>query len=194
VLHAIRGGGQARSRRLALPFAVLLAVFAAFGSTAYAAPASAATAPVAAPAVSTHSTTTSAARRTALAERAARLARIHASRVRTVLKTAASLKGRPYVWGATGPRAFDCSGFTGYVMHRAGLKLPRTAAQQYARSHKIAKNRLQAGDLIFFRHGSSVYHVAIYAGHGHIWHARRPGLGVGLTTISTTSWVAGRVI
>lgn len=123
-----------------------------------------------------------------------RAAYVRAGKVSTLLETAAALRGRPYRYGARGPRAFDCSGFTGWVMRRAGESLPRTSSEQYAASRKISKAQIRPGDLVFFRSGSHVYHVAIYAGHDRIWHARQPGQGVALTPISSHNWVAGRVL
>jgi cell wall-associated NlpC family hydrolase len=112
-----------------------------------------------------------------------------------VLALAAALRGRPYVWGAAGPRRFDCSGFTMYVMaHAVGRHLPHSAAAQYALSRHEAKSSIRPGDLVFFLHGSHAYHVAIYAGHGLMWHAPHPGDHVRLAPISSSSWAAGRVI
>ncbi|NHC47478.1 C40 family peptidase [Motilibacter sp. K478] len=125
---------------------------------------------------------------------AARAAAVRAAKVKTVLTTAAALRGRPYRYGATGPRAFDCSGYVGYVMKRVGKSLPRTSRGQYAASRKINRSAMKPGDLVFFKHGSRVYHVAVYAGGGRIWHARQPGQGVALTRITASSWAAGRVL
>ncbi|GAA1006110.1 glycoside hydrolase [Streptomyces sp. F-3] len=109
------------------------------------------------------------------------------------LKVAASKKGAPYQWGATGPRRFDCSGLTLYSFKKAGKKLPRTAAQQYNKTRHIpAKNR-QAGDLVFFHSGSRVYHVGIYAGGNKIWHAPKTGDVVKLQKIWTKNVWYGRV-
>lgn len=63
---------------------------------------------------------------------------------------AATLLGRKYVWGATGPRTFDCSGFTGYVFRKAGIELPRTSRMQYSEGERVERANLQAGDLMFF--------------------------------------------
>jgi cell wall-associated NlpC family hydrolase len=112
-----------------------------------------------------------------------------------VLRRAASLAGRPYHYGSVGPRAFDCSGFTRYVFSTAvGRSLPHSSAAQYRLSHKIAKSAVRPGDLVFFVSHGHVYHVGIYAGHGLIWHAPHSGDHVRLATISTSSWVAGRVL
>ncbi|WP_330341385.1 C40 family peptidase [Streptomyces sp. NBC_00557] len=109
------------------------------------------------------------------------------------LHIAASKKGAPYQYGATGPRRFDCSGLTLYSFKKAGKTLPRTAAAQYNRTHHISARSRRAGDLVFFHSGSYVYHVGIYAGHGKIWHAPRTGDVVRLQKIWTRSVWYGRV-
>ena len=109
------------------------------------------------------------------------------------LNIAASKKGAPYQWGATGPRRFDCSGLTLYSFKKAGKKLPRTAAQQYNKTHHISSGSCRAGDLVFFHYGSNVYHVGIYAGHNKIWHAPKSGSVVRLEKIWTKSVWYGRV-
>jgi cell wall-associated NlpC family hydrolase len=111
-----------------------------------------------------------------------------------VLIEAAKHRHDQYVRGGTGPHRFDCSGFTRYVIAKAtGKKLPRTAAAQYRATKKISKKSVKPGDLIFFRHGTRVYHAAIYAGGGKIWHASNPRADIKLAKIWTSSWVASRV-
>ncbi|SFC83738.1 Cell wall-associated hydrolase, NlpC family [Nocardioides terrae] len=104
-------------------------------------------------------------------------------------------KGDPYVWGATGPDAFDCSGLTSYAYKRAGLSLPRTAAAQSGAVRHIPRSQLRRGDLVFFSDGGHVYHVGLYAGrHGgtdYVLHAPRPGQGVQTVPIWTGSWFGG---
>jgi cell wall-associated NlpC family hydrolase len=109
------------------------------------------------------------------------------------LKIAASKKGSPYRWGATGPRRFDCSGLTLYSFKKAGKRLPRTAAQQYNKTHHVSAKQRQPGDLVFFHSGRYVYHVGIYAGKGRIWHAPKSGDVVRLQKIWTKSVWYGRV-
>lgn len=109
------------------------------------------------------------------------------------LKIAASKRGAPYQWGATGPRRFDCSGLTLYSFKKAGKKLPRTAAQQYNNTRHISAKNRRAGDLVFFHSGRSVYHVGIYAGKGRIWHAPKTGDVVRLQKIWTGNVLYGRV-
>lgn len=108
-----------------------------------------------------------------------------ASAAAKALRVAASKKGAPYVYGAAGPNRFDCSGLTQYAYKRAGKRLPRTAAAQYNRTRHIRAASRHGGDLVFFRSGSSVYHVGLYAGHGRIWHAPKPGTVVRLERIWT---------
>ncbi|MFC7307992.1 C40 family peptidase [Streptomyces monticola] len=109
------------------------------------------------------------------------------------LQVAASKKGSPYRYGATGPRRFDCSGLTLYSFKRVGKKLPRTAAQQYNRTRHISSSQRQRGDLVFFHSGRNIYHVGIYAGKGRIWHAPKTGDVVRLQKIWTRSVWYGRV-
>ncbi len=110
-----------------------------------------------------------------------------------LLRAAAKLKGRPYRYGATGPKAFDCSGYTQYVLRSQKRKLARTAAQQYRQLKKVPKQKAKPGDLVFFRDGGRVSHVGIYAGSNRMWHSPRTGLRVRLIKIYTSNWVAGRV-
>jgi cell wall-associated NlpC family hydrolase len=81
--------------------------------------------------------------------------------------------GKPYVWGATGPDSFDCSGLTGWSWRAAGVTLPRTSRQQYAAGVKVSRSALQPGDLVYF--GSPIYHVAIYVGANTMISAPQPG-------------------
>ncbi len=78
---------------------------------------------------------------------------------------AANFLGRRYVWGATGPKNFDCSGFTSYVFRNQGIELPRTSRMQYTQGEKVDRSDLKAGDLMFFsspRSGKgTVGHVGI---------------------------------
>ncbi|MFD4941070.1 C40 family peptidase [Streptomyces sp. NPDC058239] len=109
------------------------------------------------------------------------------------LNIAASKKGSPYGWGATGPNRFDCSGLTVYSFKKAGKKLPRTAQQQYNKTRHISASHRHRGDLVFFHYGRSIYHVGIYAGKGRIWHSPRTGAVVRLEKIWTKSVYYGRV-
>ncbi|SCH77072.1 Probable endopeptidase YafL precursor [uncultured Clostridium sp.] len=99
--------------------------------------------------------------------------------------------GKPYVWGAEGPNAFDCSGLTYYVYKTAlGITLPRTSTEQSKTGTTVSRSNLQPGDLIFSStNGSgSVSHVGIYIGNGQMIHAPKPGDTVKKTNINTTYW------
>ncbi|MEU9148489.1 C40 family peptidase [Streptomyces sp. NPDC048349] len=99
------------------------------------------------------------------------------------MAVAASKRGAPYAYGATGPKRFDCSGLTLYAFRKAGRRLPRTADQQYEQTRHIPPVQRAPGDLVFFPRGSTMGHVGIYAGRDKIWHAPRPGGRVRLEQI-----------
>jgi cell wall-associated NlpC family hydrolase len=77
---------------------------------------------------------------------------------------------KPYVWGASGPDAFDCSGLTSYSYGRTGLRLRRTAAEQWASGQPVTLCQLSVGDLLFWASSSTdpatIHHVAMYLGGG----------------------------
>ena len=84
-----------------------------------------------------------------------------------MIEYAAKFLGTPYVWGSTGPKSFDCSGFTSYVYRKFGIHINRTSGQQYTQGTKVNVNNLQPGDLLFFSSRRSgrrgVGHVAMVA-------------------------------
>ncbi|WP_373300697.1 C40 family peptidase [Streptomyces hiroshimensis] len=87
-----------------------------------------------------------------------------------------SALGKPYVWGATGPAAFDCSGLTQAAWQAAGVSLPRTTYTQINAGRRISRSALAPGDLVFFYSGIS--HVGLYVGGGQMIHAPHPGAPV----------------
>lgn len=95
--------------------------------------------------------------------------------------------GTSYVYGASGPDGFDCSGLTMRAWQNAGLSINRTSRDQYRAYYKVAYDQMRPGDLIAW--GSdpsdpgSVYHVAMYIGNGTMVEAPRPGLAVRVATI-----------
>lgn len=97
---------------------------------------------------------------------------------RTALKIISEgkkLLGMPYRYGATGPKSFDCSGFTSYVFKKSGIELPRTSRSQSTVGKKVSKSNLQTGDLVFFdtsgKNNGAINHVGIYIGKGQFIHA-----------------------
>lgn len=100
----------------------------------------------------------------------------------------AETKGKPYVFGATGPRAYDCSGLTLRAFESAGIKLPRTSREQAKVGQKIDQKDLKPGDLIFYASGgSAISHVAIYAGNGQVFHASTSSKPVGFGDVDMGS-------
>lgn len=83
--------------------------------------------------------------------------------------------GRPYVYGANGPNAFDCSGFTSYVYRHFGVSLPRTASSQFSVGSAVSRNNLAPGDLVFFNTVGYLGHVGLYIGGGDFIHAASSG-------------------
>ncbi|MEU6947282.1 C40 family peptidase [Streptomyces sp. NPDC046316] len=130
---------------------------------------------------------------TMLAPGAAPEAQAATSHAGKALNVAASKKGSPYKYGASGPTRFDCSGLTLYSYKKAGKSLPRTAQQQYNKTRHISASSRQKGDLVFFHSGGRVYHVGIYAGSGKIWHSPKSGSWVKLDKIWSSKVYYGRV-
>ncbi|MGW1557586.1 C40 family peptidase [Streptomyces sp. NPDC002144] len=116
----------------------------------------------------------------------------------TAIDAAKAVIGQPYSWGGgnahgpstgtccspngrsgTGISGFDCSGLTLYAYAKAGISLPRTAAEQYAASEPVTPGDVRPGDLVFYGSTlSSIHHVGLYIGGGWILDAPRPGAQV----------------
>lgn len=112
-------------------------------------------------------------------------------RIETVLRTARSALGKPYVYGGTSPATgFDCSGLTQYAFRSAGLTLPRVSAQQARAGIAVPYSQLRPGDLVAFY--SPVSHVGIYLGDGLFLHAPRTGDVVKVTRLSAMKVTAIR--
>ncbi|MET9110379.1 C40 family peptidase [Streptomyces zhihengii] len=93
-----------------------------------------------------------------------------------VLAFARAQIGKPYVWGATGPSSYDCSGLTQAAWKAAGVDLPRTTWDQVEVGKRVATADLLPGDLVFFY--DDISHVGIYIGDGMMIHAPKPGANV----------------
>ncbi|MEB8336729.1 C40 family peptidase [Streptomyces endophyticus] len=103
------------------------------------------------------------------------------ARAKAAISFAYGALGSPYVWGATGPSAFDCSGLTQAAYKAAGVSLPRTTYSQIDAGPRIPKSQLQPGDLVFFY--SSISHVGLYIGGGKMIHAPNPSAPVRVAPI-----------
>ncbi|WP_205018415.1 C40 family peptidase [Streptomyces sp. HB132] len=100
----------------------------------------------------------------------------YASKAEKVLAFARAQIGKPYVWGATGPSSYDCSGLTQAAWKNAGVDLPRTTWDQVEVGTRVATANLRPGDLVFFY--DDISHVGIYKGDGMMIHAPKPGANV----------------
>lgn len=98
-------------------------------------------------------------------------------------------RGKPYVWAAGGPRAFDCSGLTQYAFAAAGIRLPHSSRMQSQMGRSVSRSELRPGDLVFFY--SPVSHVGIYIGGGNMVHAPTSGDVVKVAPIDVMGGYAG---
>jgi cell wall-associated NlpC family hydrolase len=89
------------------------------------------------------------------------------------LRAALTRQGAPYIWGATGPRTFDCSGLVQWAYRQIGIAMPRVAAAQQQVGIPVTPDQAQPGDLVFF--GDPAYHVGIYVGGGQFLEAPQSG-------------------
>ena len=110
----------------------------------------------------------------------------HAAQV--AVDTALAQVGDPYVWGAAGPNAFDCSGLTQYAYKAAGVSLPHSSSAQSTIGTAVSKADLKPGDLVFFY--SPISHVGMYIGNGQIVNAPTAGDVVKIVGINS----AGRPV
>ncbi|MFF1295622.1 MULTISPECIES: NlpC/P60 family protein [unclassified Streptomyces] len=135
---------------------------------------------------------------TALAGKASNGKPATSDQAAVAINAASEMIGKPYSWGggnASGPstgiccsprgrsgvfiNGFDCSGLTLYAYAKAGISLPRTAAQQYAASEPVKPGQMRPGDLVFYgASAASIHHVGIYIGGGYMLNAPRPGTKV----------------
>ncbi|MFC8621286.1 C40 family peptidase [Streptomyces anulatus] len=100
----------------------------------------------------------------------------YAAKAEKVLAFARAQIGKPYVWGASGPSSYDCSGLTQAAWREAGVTLPRTTWDQVEVGTRVATSDLKPGDLVFFY--DDISHVGIYKGDGMMIHAPKPGANV----------------
>ncbi|MBD0839201.1 C40 family peptidase [Streptomyces sp. TRM68416] len=97
----------------------------------------------------------------------------YAAKAEKALAFARAQVGKPYVWGATGPDSYDCSGLTQGAWKAAGVTLPRTTWDQVNAGTTVSLAQAQPGDLVFFY--DDISHVGLYIGNGMMIHAPKPG-------------------
>ena len=111
----------------------------------------------------------------------------------TAVAFALSQVGKPYVYGATGPSAYDCSGLVRVAWAAAGVHLPRTAAEQYLAGTHVPLSQLEPGDLVFWAYDpadpSTIHHVAISLGGDRTVQATQTGGMVQVVKL----WTSGLV-
>jgi cell wall-associated NlpC family hydrolase len=98
------------------------------------------------------------------------------ARAAAAVAAARSALGKPYVWGASGPYGFDCSGLMVWSYYQAGVALPRTSQSQRYAGTQVPLSQAQPGDLVTYRSDAS--HVGMYVGDGQVIHAPYPGAPV----------------
>ncbi|MCR8579084.1 NlpC/P60 family protein [Streptomyces sp. Isolate_219] len=119
---------------------------------------------------------------------AAAAAQAPSPRAARAVAFAYSALGKPYVWGATGPSAYDCSGLTQAAWKAGGVALPRTTYTQISSGPRVNRSQLAPGDLVFFYSGIS--HVGLYVGNGQMIHAPHPGAPVRIAPIDQMPFAA----
>jgi peptidoglycan DL-endopeptidase CwlO len=119
------------------------------------------------------------------------------SALEAMLKAAMSRQGMPYVWGAAGPKSFDCSGLVQWSFAQAGLVMPRVAADQALTGPAVPVSQLQPGDLLFYHTDPTaptyISHVAIFLGNGWMIQAPEPGMDVEVVPADFGTEFAGAV-
>ncbi|MCW2864452.1 MAG: hypothetical protein JWP48_6160 [Actinoallomurus sp.] len=106
---------------------------------------------------------------------------------RAALQYAYAQLGKPYIWGGTGPKGYDCSGLTMMSWRAAGVSIPRVVPDQYNATRHVAKANLQAGDLVYF---DNMGHEGMYVGGGRFIHAPHTGSVVKFDSMSNPWYIS----
>ena len=108
---------------------------------------------------------------------------------RLIIETAYTLRGSPYRWGGSSPeRGFDCSGLVYFAHRKAGISIPRMSRSQLAQATRVPVDRIQPGDLLFFKIGTNRSHVGIYVGERKFIHAPSHGKKVMMGSLVSPYW------
>lgn len=120
----------------------------------------------------------------------------YSSRGSSVAHYALQFVGNPYVWGGSSlTNGADCSGFTMSVYAHFGYGLPHSSGSQAGCGRAVSLSELQPGDLVFYRHGGSIGHVAMYIGGGRVVHAQCKRTGITTSSVNyRTPACARRII
>lgn len=112
--------------------------------------------------------------------------------VSQIISLARKQVGKPYVWGASGSNAFDCSSLIQYLFGSVGIKMPRTTYAQVNIGETVSWSNIQPGDLLHFADSTGYYHIALYIGNGQMLHASNEERGVVIDSVNS-SWVKSDV-
>jgi cell wall-associated NlpC family hydrolase len=104
----------------------------------------------------------------------------------TAVDAALSRLGSPYVWGASGPNAFDCSGLVQWAYGNAGVHLHRSTSEMIHDGTRVSRSQIQPGDLVF-PHG--VGHVQMYIGNGQVVEAPHRGASVSIRPLGSAAMI-----
>jgi cell wall-associated NlpC family hydrolase len=103
------------------------------------------------------------------------------SQTQGAIQAALAQLGKPYVWGATGPDSFDCSGLMQWSWAQVGIRIPRVANDQQSWATPVPISQIQPGDFVFF--GNPAHHVGMYIGNGLMVDAPHTGAYVEVTSV-----------
>jgi cell wall-associated NlpC family hydrolase len=120
------------------------------------------------------------------------LATLNKRRFDNIIDDAKKYLGGKYVWGGTGPKGFDCSGYIKYLYKQKGIELPRTAYQQSKVGKLVKRDELKKGDLLFFltdkkRH-IPITHVGMYIGNDKFIHAASKKKGIIISSLTKSKY------
>ena len=119
------------------------------------------------------------------------------AQLNVMLRAAMSRQGMPYIWGAAGPKSFDCSGLVQWSFAQAGIVMPRVAADQALAGPAVPVSKIQPGDLLFYHTDPTapryISHVAIYVGNGWMIQAPEPGRNVEVVPADFGAGFAGAI-
>jgi cell wall-associated NlpC family hydrolase len=108
-----------------------------------------------------------------------------------MIDTATSMIGQPYRFGGSAPGGFDCSGLVAYAAANAGIRVPRTAAEQMAFGQPVARTELLPGDLLFMHLSGKELHVAIALDRQLFVHAPSSGGRVRVDSLLAPPYAKG---
>ena len=113
----------------------------------------------------------------------------------TAIAYARAQLGKPYLWGGTGPDAYDCSGLAQAAWAAAGVSIPRTSQEEFAQGHQVPASQVQPGDLVFFAGSdgtaSAPGHVGLVTGPGQMIEAYATGFPIRVSAFGSSAAAPG---